>query len=145
MNDRFKFNIWDKVTSTMLRFDNTNGEYYRQYANGCVSIDGVWATQDVIQLQCTDRKDKNYKLIVEGDILENTFYKGSKRDFYEVKFGRYVTCEGEHCSEEILGWFLHDIRVGIDGSLLDYLYEADRMEIIGNIYENPELMEIDND
>lgn len=79
--------------------------------------------------QYTGLTDKNGKKIFEGDIL--TFAKGATRPFR-------IAWDG-------LGWkmFLLD-----DGRRIKYAYEIDeidymrRSEIIGNIHDNPELLEV---
>lgn len=76
--------------------------------------------------QFTGLKDKNGKEIYEGDILKTKY---NKRDFivwikYDEEYAQFVT----RCAEFIL-----------DEEPLGDLYES-RMEVIGNVYENPELL-----
>lgn len=83
--------------------------------------------------QCTELPDKNGKKIFEGDICEVTMF----------------TCEGEdkHYLCEVCfdcGSFVFRERSGFDILFLDiYDFDTD-VEVIGNIYDNPELIkEID--
>ena len=76
---------------------------------------------DVEFMQYTGLKDKNGKEIYEGDI----FHIGSKKILYIVK---WIDCglKGRQIRNKSC--------IGLD-------YWKDDIEVIGNIYENPELME----
>ena len=82
-------------------------------------------------MQFTGLKDKDGKEIYEGDILGSLY-------------------EGELCAEGIVSYseeLGNYLLVGVDeyASDSDYCYDADewnQLEVIGNIYENPELMEV---
>lgn len=76
---------------------------------------------DVELMQYTGLKDKNGKEIYEGDI----FYTGSKKILYIVE---WIDCGLKGRQIKNKSW------VGLD-------YWKDDIEVIGNIYENPELME----
>lgn len=71
--------------------------------------------------------DRNGKEIEHGDILKTEF-----EDVFTIKFnnvyGFYAINEDEKC------WFAEGIEDGIEGILPKY-------EVIGNIYENKELLE----
>ncbi len=69
-------------------------------------------SEDVILMQCTEIKDRNGKEIYEGDIVTKEYTSGLHT--LEVKWRGY-------------GGFSE-------------LYCSNKFEIIGNIYENPELV-----
>nr|DAO52167.1 MAG TPA: YopX protein [Caudoviricetes sp.] len=77
--------------------------------------------KDLKIMQYTGSKDKNNKEIYEGDI----FYIGSKKILYIVEWIDFGL-KGRQIRNK--SW------IGLD-------YWKDDIEVIGNIYENPELME----
>ena len=93
--------------------------------SGCLGFD------DVILMQSTGLKDKNGKEIFEGDIIKNGI------DIMSIKrhdtLGFYIDFKGK-------------VEFLADGADLDEFEEDAKeidsfIEIIGNIYENPELLE----
>ena len=90
---------------------------------------GHWV-EDIITKtigQFTGLYDKNHKEIYEDDIL-----KWSNGRLYVVKFldGMFYA-SGEECNDVILGGFpLHRLTE----------YEDGKCEIVGNIFDNPELL-----
>jgi uncharacterized phage protein (TIGR01671 family) len=112
MQDRFKFRVYDDVYN--------DGKMV--YFGGLVNVGTTLPL-----MQCTGLKDKNGKLIYEGDILKL------------AEFGKPV--EVKH---RALGFVLRrepSNTVGYDNDK----YIPEDCEVIGNIYENPELLEVSND
>jgi len=81
----------------------------------------VFFDQETIE-QFTGLHDKNGKEIYEGDILENPDYEEAFVVEYHEGMAGYI------------GW-------GDDKIAGCYLITGDEIEIIGNIHENPELLE----
>ena len=110
--------------------------------------------------RCTELKDKNGKWIFEGDILkqkttkEFAKFNSFKWELYGiVTFGNYDYNQGEagYCS---VGWYIAplksiaiypkdylvgDIQPGLNQE--DILRSIYPMEVIGNIHDNPDLLE----
>lgn len=79
--------------------------------------------------QFTGLTDKNGKKIFEGDILATKLF-GEHIDKGVVRYGNY-NCS---CCDGVYGWY-------VDGG--DIRGAEDLCEVIGNIHDNPELMEVE--
>lgn len=80
-------------------------------------------------MQYTGLKDKNGKEIYEGDIVRDVYFGQKKRATGQVHFRGYSWVIGKS-SKHKTWWNFCDV-VGGEGS---------NCEIIGNIFENPELL-----
>ena len=118
MNDRFKFRVWDKERKCFF-----NNDEVVIYPNGEESFfNADYDFTECVVEQCTGLKDKNGKLIYEGDILS----------LYKLKNPIVVICKWN-----IDKWVFVDTSGCIRN---DY-----HMEVIGNIHENQELLEQSNE
>lgn len=79
--------------------------------------------------QCTGLKDKNGKLIWENDIVG--LYNENKEERYAVGSVEYGTFNCS-CCDGVYGWYFTDSAD---------IRESERYEVIGNIFDNPELLE----
>lgn len=115
MNDRFKFRAWIGKERALIGY---GARYLYFNAIGGIS-DSLLKKEGFDEIeQCTGLKDKNGKLIYEGDIVLK-----SDGDIYEVFW-----------DEKMLGFYLQDKIVET------VLYKGD-VEVIGNIHENADLLE----
>jgi len=114
MENRFKFRGWDKPS-----YD---------FPNGCMTYFNIHkeiGDVDII-MQCTGLKDENGKFIYEGDIVN---IWGNPEDYNGYTGHNYI---------ESVEWWEDTCGYGLsEGHGLD---ECWNIEIIGNIYENPELI-----
>ncbi len=86
--------------------------------------------------ECTGLRDRDGRLIFEGDILRYVMDDGTLSEWCcEVAFGTY-NCT---CCDGVYGWYLN----GDCGDIRDFEKEEDAgpYVIVGNIHDNPELME----
>ena len=130
MKDRFKFRFWDKETKTMQKFPKIE---LRQR----ITLDTIFDDDKVIFMQCTGLKDKNSKLIYEGDIVQTTFGDNSKIIFYVIWSNENALFNGKIIKKEKTNAFC------INEDYLYYLLANgidEKTKVIGNIYENPELL-----
>lgn len=124
-----KFRAWSKLASRMYI---VNGLYFDrgmvQYANNDNAIRFI-KLENIILMQSTGLKDKNGKEIFEGDILGIETDEGilNVNVFWDVKHALFMFESEIHNEKELLAELVED--------------NTYPFEIIGNIYENPELLE----
>lgn len=139
MKDRFKFRLFDKPISEMS-YDVCVGYIKdgvkRDWVSGWVCADTTCGQvtytdkrlNDIVLMQCTGLKDKTGRLIYEGDILKDD------------SCGMTCVIEYHKPSYRIMAHImLMDDYVEIDELLNDF--GECPIAVIGNIYENPELLE----
>lgn len=149
-----KFRIW--IKDEKRYYDESDDESYRIIPNGQVVYtsevyeeDGVFhrdttnATDNVIIEQYTGRKDKNGKEIYEGDIVEAPIYgvwtTGNSDAIFGDKIWKLLVIWSDaDCGFlfKVIGSKNQPNRVC---DILDQHLGA--FEAIGNIHENPELLE----
>lgn len=120
-----KFRAWDKETKTM----NGMAEIYR---NRNQEIELHPRDENIILMQSTGLKDKNGKEIFEGDIVTDGHTTGDIKNHPTLGF--YMVDENG-----VERWFSD--HATIEDFEEDVETAARILEIIGNIYENPELLE----
>ncbi len=84
--------------------------------------------------QYTGLKDKNGKLIYEGDIIKEKWYSRDDEKYRECLYSV------EYDKEKMAYCFV-EVENGFKNFFVDMEYIQDDYEIIGNVYENPELLE----
>ncbi|MBS4980035.1 MAG: hypothetical protein KHZ72_01495 [Lachnospiraceae bacterium] len=110
----------------------------------CYEIDSVTLCQ------YTELNDKNGRKIWENDILIG---HGNDRDLSKVVFGKFYAIDAETLSrvDEVIGWHTEVIETGalskcepfcLPMPLTDYYIERSEFEVYGNIFDNPELLEV---
>lgn len=120
--DNLKIRAWDKTGNKMWNVETIYIEDEWVKVNDG-SIYGITKdlVRDYVLMQSTGLKDKNGVEIYEGDIVKNIY-----DEIYVVKW----LDTGFYLEEKYNG--------GFDYSELHF---GDNKEIVGNIYENPELLE----
>ena len=136
-----KFRCWDTENKQMLKVQELDFE--DTFYGGRLSIrtdqyNDYFDIEDMILMQYTGLKDKNGKEIYEGDIAKITEKKNILK--HKVIPMKPIIAEISW-SEEYLAYILITTSVkDAFENLADYLEEYD-IEVIGNIYDNPELLE----
>jgi len=121
MNREIKFRAWDRENNKM-RFKKDGTTFYD--SEGSFPDEVIELTRRIYDwMQFTGLLDKNGKEIYEGDIINGA----------EVIFGECVF-DSYYC---VMGWTLKGDWVW-DFSFTQQ--EADELEVVGNIYENKELL-----
>ena len=122
MQDRFKFRAWLKDTNKMYNVHSLHIGTNKAIISSRHGNVSVYINKNTILMQSTGLKDKNSKLIYEGDRV-------------------YIDCEDKPAiikwSDDLARFTIHfeDEAVFAD---FDNYYSKE-LEVIGNIYENSEL------
>lgn len=96
------------------------GDYYPEYCEVIPETVG----------KCTGLKDKNGKLIFEGDVV---------KDKDSGLFGKVVFATSADGFDGMTGFMVDDV----DDGLQNYNGFWHLVEVIGNIHDNPELLEVE--
>lgn len=138
-----KFRAWDKKNKSFITNDDEfkeymiglDGKFYRMdfYSGVSGHENGnlIWnELKDIILMQYTGLKDKNGVDICEGDILKHipTF---EANYFVKNLTGGFYLCP----NNKDYGEYFASLFAGYDNK-----NQCNSIEIIGNIYENTELM-----
>ena len=133
----YKFRAWDVENKEMLdiedlHWDDCTGEFSVR----TTMYSDYFDTEDMILMQYTGLKDKNGKEIYEGDILK--IPEWLLQDNQELCVCVYAE---EHQASDIIGFGLY-IKDGYSGEykIIVPSDEWDEFEVIGNIYDDPELL-----
>ena len=126
MNREIKFRIWDIENKEMLKVQELDFE--PTFYGGRIAIrpdqyNDYFDTEDMILMQYTGLNDKNGKEIYEGDIVGDNKIKWIvKWNKHRMGFSLYPTTKQLY----------DEMPINVENEL--------GFKILGNIYENPELL-----
>ena len=129
MNDRFKFRAWSKrIEKFIYNIQDVGVDFSIECWEDCFG--DFLNNENYIIEQCTSLKDKNGKLIYEGDILTYPLQEESQNTIQIIwhKGGFWQHCKNKYGVDEkrvLHSWSAFDL---------------DRCIIIGNIHENADLL-----
>lgn len=148
--DALNFRVWDKANKQWLSgADIVSSGMFHTTGRTSASI-SIARRDDVVFVRPTGLKDKNGVGIYEGDIITTKFH-GTYVDRVAWDGPPDATAEvyWDYCSfnlrargekDERFATF-EDLADYVDWKHLQYLHMAtEHTEVIGNIYENPELL-----
>ena len=137
----FKMKAWLKKENKMVNIIGIdfNYEYIRYTEDDNLFNENykIAEFKDVELMQCIGSKDKNVKDIYEGDIVkfEDVSIDGTK-EFYNIGV---IKREGKR-DELVISQLLFE-KTYFTENYMDFIDQTFEIsEIIGNIYENPELL-----
>lgn len=144
MNDRFKFRVFisDKKNSKnsltgmfkvhSLHTGTNKAIISSLYGNVSIKL------ENNILMQCTGLKDKNGELIYEGDVLQSDEYPFKNEKGYN--YAAEVLWDDASATFYYYTFRISDNVVGRSTGNTGELNEYEDWKVIGNKYENPELL-----
>lgn len=143
MNREIKFRAWDKkekYIADVYEIDFCNENVILLDYGAIDEFETHSRNFDEIELlQHTGLKDRNGKEIYEGDIIRKFNYLGEECSINKIVWDSTL-CTG--CHTEMIkdfispkGYGREEVSIGLS------VRECEYIEVIGNIYENPELLE----
>lgn len=143
MQDRFKFRIWDLKHNLMIKPEEERSDQDMTIIGKTYNYDEWYGSAELeltdslryfddkpfVIMQCTGLKDTNDKLIYEKDIIKCSYGNVGALGVVEWDFENMQ--------------FVLKIKENFYSFSPKTIYE--KIEILGNIYENPELLEVNSE
>ena len=137
-----KFRVWDKDKKKIVdvqcvsnwSVDEGVDDYYES-PQQTQDHTGNWHSR-IVLMQFTGLLDRNGKEIFEGDILLNHF----RNQKVEIYWRGCITDPNSVNGKHWIDWGGWGFRAIKNNDELTYRTHDNEIEIIGNIYENPELL-----
>lgn len=131
-----KFRAWDKGLESMIPVERIDFEYR------LINVNAAWRTFEEIELmQSTGLRDKNGVEIFEGDVVRYTWDMLS--DVNATEKGKKVRISKVFWSDWRASWAVG--KKSCNNDLFRYARNGNTVEVIGNVWENPNLLEQANE
>ena len=124
-------NFVNNVYTSIIQINDFETNECNMQDNACVIPESVG--------QYTGLKDKNGKKIFEGDIIRAITLDTGSEQMAVVCFGNFID---ENNGDEYIGFYIEFDGIKTTATQLAMEECKNRIEVIGNIYDNPELLEV---
>lgn len=132
-----RYRAWDKIHKTMYEADDIMSIDFGKSEISVKTLfferTNYYKFDDIVLMQSTGLKDKNGKEIFEGDVVADGHTKGDIKNHPTLGF--YMVDDNG-----VDRWFSDNATIEDFGE--DVETAARILEILGNIYTNPELAEV---
>lgn len=138
-----KFRAWDKLTKTMISVEAISYTEEVIYPFNGKVIKRFVPFKDIVLMQSTGLKDKSGVEIFDGDVV--AYFDGDEQisENVIIRYGKH-TDEASVLEEKPkhIGFYVEVTEETATFDVID-MYEdfKEDIKVIGNIYENPELLE----
>jgi len=139
MSRDIKFRAWNTEAKYMIQDPTSMGSVMREHVRKALDLNGKLIGGNYELIQFTGLKNKNGVDIFDGDVLR---YYSDSRMIVPTKDGGWESKGNPHLEERTTVEYSEHLGAYMVHGGSIYLYEIhDESEVIGNIFENPELME----
>ena len=134
-----RYRAWHKATSTMYQVvDIEWNSLYQVTAVRCAGVQDYYPSREVVLMEYLERNDKAGRKLCEGDVVGLSVWIGAElQDWVRKSFTTVIVW-----SVNVLGFVFREVGdcKPLVFSLFNNRVEEDEIELLGNSYENPELV-----
>lgn len=142
-----KFRAWHEETKDMYYMEK------REFLGQTAIIDPLVGHGAAVWQMCSGRVDGRGHDIYEGDVVKCKDIFGNHSHIGVVKFGKYSQdgSGGEYPPRDVLGFYVEALPDQVDGDGDPLLYDfeleisllgIDNIKVIGNVFENKDLLSL---